>query len=469
MALTRPATSYWRNRTMGHDSRGESQQSRAAVCARWARRCHESVVFRVLRPVEKYFTIVQWDQRGAGRTLRKTGSEVASTMTVDRMTKDGVELAEYLTKHLGKDKIIVVAHSFGTLLSLGMVRARPDLFYAYVGTGQVADEAKNYSTAYDALLQKAQAAGNQQAIDDLKRVGPPPYNSGEGCGVQRKWSNRFEGADEFLNGTIGLALVAPGITLHDINDDTDGQILSGDRLFDPCRSQGPKELGLDFSLPMFVFEGDEDFTTPTALARRYFKLMKAPRKQFVPIHGGHFAMFIHSDEFRRELVKGVCPLAVGNCVARFVNILNQAFTLVDLTSQPLQPLASRRCFRHFDFRPPLSMSCQAAGPLLCSIKPFHITESSKSSVAAGWAWFTRPRTRRGRFVALKFLPDDLAQDRQALERFRNRTSILDGPGQCRRHRKGARTAYQDFFAAWKDEDSDIPLLKIGKAEYEKLK
>ncbi len=268
--------------------------------------------FAFFAPWEKYFTIVQWDQRGAGRTLRKTGREVASTMTVDRMTKDGVELAEYLTKRLGKEKIIVVAHSFGTLLGLGMVRARPDLFYAYVGTGQVANEAKNYSAAYEALLQKAQATGTQQAIDDLKRVGPPPYNSGEGYRVQRKWSNKFEGADEFLNGTIGLALVAPGITLQDINDDTDGQVLSGERLFDQSRSQGPKELGLEFSLPMFVFEGDEDFTTPTALARQYFELLKAPRKQFVPIHGGHFAMFIHSDEFLRELLKRVRPLAVGH-------------------------------------------------------------------------------------------------------------------------------------------------------------
>src|SRR5271167_1978710 len=119
-------------------------------------------------------------RRGAGRTLRKTGRAVARTMTVDRMTKDGIELAEYLRKRLGKDKIVVVAHSFGTILGLGMVRARPELFYAYVGTGQVADEIKNYSAAYDALLQKAQAAGNQQAIDELKRVGPPPYPAAKG-------------------------------------------------------------------------------------------------------------------------------------------------------------------------------------------------------------------------------------------------------------------------------------------------
>src|SRR5215471_4004910 len=215
--------------------------------------------FAFFAPWEKYFTVVQWDQRGAGRTLRKTGEAVASTMTVARMTQDGIELAEYLRKHLGKDKIIVVGHSFGTILELGMVRAKPELFYAYVGTGQVADGTKNYSAAYDAVLQKAQSTGNQQAIEELKRVGPPPYKSGEGYGVQRKWSNKFEGSYEFLYGTTGLALVAPGGSVQDLNDDFDGQILA-DVLVPQIKSQGPKELGLEFSLPMFVFEGEEDFT-----------------------------------------------------------------------------------------------------------------------------------------------------------------------------------------------------------------
>jgi pimeloyl-ACP methyl ester carboxylesterase len=265
--------------------------------------------FLFFAPWEKYFTIVQWDQRGAGRTLRKTGESVASTMTVDRMTRDGIDVAEYLRKHLGKDKIIVLGHSFGTILELGMVRARPDLFYAYVGTGQVADSGKNYSAAYDALLQKAQATGNQQAIDELKRVGPPPYPNGEGYGVQRKWSNKFEGSYEFLYGTTGLALVAPGGSLQDVNDWFQGQILA-DVLVPQTKSLGMAELGLEFSIPMFVFEGDEDFTTPTALARQYVQAMKAPRKEFVPIHGGHFAMFMHRDEFLQELVNRVRPLAI---------------------------------------------------------------------------------------------------------------------------------------------------------------
>jgi pimeloyl-ACP methyl ester carboxylesterase len=160
-------------------------------------------------------------------------------------------------------------------------------------------------------LQKAQATGNQQAIDELKRVGPPPYPRGEGYGVQRKWSNKFEGAYEFLYGTTGLALVAPGVSLQDINDDFRGP--------DPCRrARAANQIHRNGRAwpgvfpPMFVFEGDEDFTTPTSLARQYVESMKAPHKEFVPIHGGHFAMFMHSDEFLQELVKRVRPLAVGN-------------------------------------------------------------------------------------------------------------------------------------------------------------
>ena len=265
--------------------------------------------FALFAPWEKHFTVVQWDQRGAGRTFSRTGPTVAPTMTLDRMAEDGFELLDYLRKHLGKDKIIVVGHSFGSIIGLRMVRARPDLFYAYVGTGQVADSTRNYSVAYHALLKKAQAIGNQQAFDELRKIGPPPYTSGEGYRVQRKWANSFEGSDQFLFGTIGLTLVAPGYSVQDINDSADGQMLSGERLVPQTTFLEPKDLGLDFAIPMFFFQGAEDFTTPTSLARQYLASIKAPRKKFVPIDGGHFALFMNSNQFLRELVKRVGPLA----------------------------------------------------------------------------------------------------------------------------------------------------------------
>jgi pimeloyl-ACP methyl ester carboxylesterase len=129
--------------------------------------------------------------------------------------------------------------------------------------------------------------------------------------VQRKWANAFEGADRFLSSTLGLTLVAPGCSVEDINDSAAGQVLSAERLVPQTKSSGPKELGLQFSIPMFFFQGAEDFTTPTALARDYLKALSAPRKAFVPIQSaGHFAVFMYSDQFLEELVRRVRPLAV---------------------------------------------------------------------------------------------------------------------------------------------------------------
>jgi pimeloyl-ACP methyl ester carboxylesterase len=260
---------------------------------------------------EEQFTVVQWDQRGAGRTLRKTGPSIAPTVTLDRIAQDGIELAEFLRTHLGKAKIIIVGHSFGSLIGVRMARARPDLFFAYVGTAQVADETRNYVVAFDALMNKARALGNQQALDELGRVGPPPYKTGEGYGVQRRWANAFEGADQFIYGTIGLALVAPGNSVDDIDASFEGQQLSAERLVPQSTSLTPNDLGLNFAIPVFVFQGAEDFTTPTELARDYVNSITAPQKAFVPIvGGGHFAVFMKSDQFLRELVTRVRPLAL---------------------------------------------------------------------------------------------------------------------------------------------------------------
>jgi pimeloyl-ACP methyl ester carboxylesterase len=257
----------------------------------------------------KHFTVVQWDKGGAGRTLGKNRSSPPQSITRNRLAQDGIELAELLLKSLGKDKIILVGHSWGSILGILMVKARPELFYAFVGTGQVADPAKTYAVAYEDLLKKAEALGEKGAIRELRDVGPPPYSNGQGYAVQRKWSNLFEGADLFIASMFGLSLGAPGYTLRDISDWTDGQSLSAERLIPETTTLEAKALGGDFALPVFVIQGAEDFTTPTSLANSFVNSIRAPTKAFVPIEGGgHFAVFMKSGAFLNELVSRVLPL-----------------------------------------------------------------------------------------------------------------------------------------------------------------
>lgn len=257
----------------------------------------------------KHFTVVQWDQRGAGRTLGKSGPDIAPTITIEQMTKDGVELTEYLRKALQKDKVILVGHSWGSILGLSLAKARPDLYYAFVGTGQVGDSVRNYSVAYEDLLKKAQSLGDRTALEELRAIGPPPYADFRGWSVQRKWANLFEHADLFINGMFGAALSAPGYSLADLDDWNNGQDVSGRQLIPQTSKLDMRALGGQFALPVFVIQGAEDFTTPTGLARELVASIRAPRKELVTIRGaGHFAVFMRTDEFLQELLKRVRPL-----------------------------------------------------------------------------------------------------------------------------------------------------------------
>lgn len=251
---------------------------------------------------EKQFTVVQWDQRGAGRTLQKTGPNIASTLTVDRMVRDGIELSEFLCIHLRKSSIIIVGHSFGSILGILMSRTKPEYFTAYIGTGQVADATTNYTVTFNALMKKARAIGNDQALRELDSTGPPPYSTGAGYRMQWKWSTIFEGADKFLAGNIGRTLVAPNGSAQDVDNGADGMVLSASRLVAQTQSLGPRELGCAFSIPIFFIQGAEDFATATSLVKDYFDVIEAPHKGFEQIeNGGHFAVFIHSDDFLARL------------------------------------------------------------------------------------------------------------------------------------------------------------------------
>jgi proline iminopeptidase len=90
-------------------------------------------------------------------------------------------------------------------------------------------------------------------------------------------------------------------------------MLSGERLVPRTNATSAltaKALGGDFAVPVFVFQGAEDFTTPTSLARTFVESIRAPRKAFVTIpESGHFAVFMKREAFLHELVSRVRPAA----------------------------------------------------------------------------------------------------------------------------------------------------------------
>lgn len=270
----------------------------------------------VFRSWEKYFTVVQWDQRGTGKTYgRNGGAAEAPLMTIDRMTRDGLEVADYLRRHLHKDKIVVLGHSWGTVLGLRMVRQRPDMFSAYVGTGQLVDKQLNEERSYTLLMAKVRAAHDAQAIAELTRLGPPPYKSLDALYAQRKWLSAYDTPSErdLTANMTPMILFAPNYSLRDILDFRAATAFSQSVTYDEINTYDARKLGLSFDIPFFVFEGSEDNQTPTALAADYLSTVRAPVKRFVLLPGGgHSAMITMPDAFLKALLAYVRPVVMGH-------------------------------------------------------------------------------------------------------------------------------------------------------------
>jgi pimeloyl-ACP methyl ester carboxylesterase len=260
------------------------------------------------------FTLVQWDQRGAGKTFG-SGGTAATDMTIDEMTHDGIELAQFLRGRLHKDKIIIVGHSWGTILGIHMAKARPDLFYAYVGAGQFVNAQDNEAVNYARVLDKARTLGDTKALAELQASGPPPYPVMKALTTQRIWAQAYEHADSYVAAGQAASLYAPGYSVLDLYHAIQSirftlNTFIGPSMSGPAMKVNLNSLGPDFAIPMFVIEGPDDYITSPDLAKAYVDTISAPQKEFVMLPaGGHFAVFTHHDEFLKEMNSRVRPLA----------------------------------------------------------------------------------------------------------------------------------------------------------------
>lgn len=264
---------------------------------------------------EKDFTLVQWDQRGAGRTYGKTGRAIEPTMTIERMRDDGIEVTEFLAKHLHKKRIVLEGGSWGSILGIYMIRARPDLFYAYVGVAQIVNWNKNLSASYKRVLELAQAAGDRQATSALTAIGAPPWDSISKWPIFRKWKLVYQAK-------LATAAAAPSTisaayasskerAAYAAADDFNFEHFWGLTMSGPLTKVDLPALGTDFAVPIFIIQGQEDLTAVPEMAKSYLDSVNAPRKEIYLVPGtGHDPSVAELDLILKVLKEEVRPMTL---------------------------------------------------------------------------------------------------------------------------------------------------------------
>jgi pimeloyl-ACP methyl ester carboxylesterase len=268
--------------------------------------------YALYRPWERYFTVVQWDQRGAGRTWTRNGVQGSGNVSIQQIVHDGIELSELLRRRLGTEKIVLFGVSWGTLLGVEMIKERPDLFSFYVGSGQFVSGVDGEHMQYAALLEAIQAAHNASALEQVERIGPDYYTDQAKLGVERHLLRTYLSAPSsrtLVRNSVRTMAFAPGYSLWEqFVSFEDGTQFALQRLWPEVIATDLRSLGPDFAVPILLIQGADDWQTPTPLTSEYFSTIRAPSKEMVVVPGAdHFVALVLPDTVLRDLVSRVRP------------------------------------------------------------------------------------------------------------------------------------------------------------------
>lgn len=238
------------------------------------------------KPWTRDFTVVNWDQRGAGKTYEKNGGMPA--FNLDRVVNDAIELAEYVRRKLGKQKLVLVGQSAGSLLGLKVAQRRPDLFHACVGTAQFVSILRNSEWQEKQTdVPHTHGGAEMKALHQwaLKAAPDIPY-----IGMM----TRFTGPEDNPTPAGAKWSAGYGFEAHNI-----GKEMAS---FDAMRDVP------ELSVPYILIQGRDDRLTPAAVAKSYFDAVQSKGKAYAAIDGGHFACFTNPKEFLAALRMNLRPL-----------------------------------------------------------------------------------------------------------------------------------------------------------------
>jgi len=245
------------------------------------------VMWMFQRPIEEYFTVVNYDQRGAGRTFQATPPDsIAHTIRIDTYVDDAIELAAYIKERYQATKVILMGHSWGTIIGMKAVLKRPDLFYAYIGIGQVINTRVNEQVSFEYAVSQAEKYKNDTALAELRTIAPYPGDqpiTRERIITARKWAQYYGGLSAYRSESMYFhngPLLSPDYERKEVPSIDDGNVFTLWRVL-------PEFLEVDFKpvkrfpVPVFMFMGRHDYTTPSEPTAAWLKAVSAPVKKGV--------------------------------------------------------------------------------------------------------------------------------------------------------------------------------------------
>lgn len=263
-----------------------------------------------LPELEEHFIVVGWDQPGAAKSY---GAVPMRTLTPERYVQDGVALVEHLRARFDEEKVYLLGESWGSILGTWMVRDHPELFHAFIGTGQMVNTTENDQIGYAMAIDYLTERGELERVAGLEEMGPPPYVGGNETMtyarflsvLNNKMARDIAGRDEDHDILID-ALRSPEYGLWDKFTWVLGLMRAFNQVYPRLQDLDLRTQAADLAVPVYFWLGRYDYNAVTSLAESYYEVLEAPYKEIVWFeYSGHPPLYGEPDKTVDLLVNDV--------------------------------------------------------------------------------------------------------------------------------------------------------------------
>lgn len=288
--------------------RGEDSANPPLVLLHGGPGVPETSLFRhSMAPLERDFTVVYWEQRGAGKSF---SSEIPpESMTVERFIGDLDELVDQVRAELGQDTVTIFGHSWGSALGVLYSSRYPRKVSRYVGSGQLGDWAKAEAATYEFALTQARRLGRRRIEKRLRAIGPPPHSAAE-LWVQRTSLSRLEGqmSPRSLWRTFGTLVSGKDSSILEVPGVMRSLRWSLELMWDEVTRLNLNELAPVLEVPVDFFLGRNDHWVPVEISVEYFDRLTAPTKRILWFEeSGHEPFLDEPDKFNAAMAQSAPP------------------------------------------------------------------------------------------------------------------------------------------------------------------
>lgn len=256
--------------------------------------------------LEDNFLVVNWDQRGSGKSYSFFMDK--DNFTKNQIVEDAKEVIEYLCKNYGKDKLILLGHSWGTELGMNIIKNDSSRILSYVGIGQVVNQKEGERISYEYAIDLAKQNQDSSAVNDLESMKNTANKDVvkytlEKENVITKYSP-FKDDINITKEVIKGCLFSPESNGLDAIKYACGNILSAEKLWGTNQEFNLFNDVRKVDIPVYFCAGRYDYTTPSVLVEKYYEMLEAQHKEFIWFeNSAHFPQYTENDKFCDLLLK----------------------------------------------------------------------------------------------------------------------------------------------------------------------